>query len=165
MYHFLSGYTARVAGTERGVTEPEATFSTCFAEPFLPLHPTAYADLLGQLIERHGARVWLINTGWTGGPYGVGERMSLPYTRAIVAAALRGDLDDVPTRTDPVFGFEVPTSCPNVPPEVLDPRATWADGAAYDAQARKLARMFAENFKHYAESASQEIRAAGPRAE
>ena len=163
MYHFLSGYTARVAGTEKGVTEPQATFSTCFGAPFLPLRPAVYADLLGQQIERHGAQVWLVNTGWTGGPAGVGERMPIAYTRAMIAAALRGELAGVPTRTDPIFGVEVPRTCPGVPENVLDPRSTWADGAAYDAQARRLAGMFAQNFERYAGGVGEAVRAAGPR--
>ncbi len=149
MYQFLSGYTAKVAGTEAGVTEPQATFSTCFGAPFLPLRPTAYAELLGEKMRRHKARAWLINTGWTGGPYGVGQRMKLPYTRAMVAAALRGDLDDVEYRKHPIFGLEFPTRCPDVPSEVLDPQSTWADKQAYEAKARELAAMFAENFKRF----------------
>jgi phosphoenolpyruvate carboxykinase (ATP) len=164
MYHFLSGYTARVAGTERGVVEPQATFSTCFGAPFLPLHPSVYATLLGQKIEQHGADVWLVNTGWTGGPYGVGRRMPIAYTRAMISAALSGELARVPVRTDPIFGLRVPTACPGVPAEALDPRGTWADGAAYDAQARKLAAMFDQNFAAYADEVSAEVRAAGPRA-
>jgi phosphoenolpyruvate carboxykinase (ATP) len=163
MYHFLSGYTARVAGTEKGVTEPEATFSTCFGAPFLPLRPAVYADLLGKKIEQHGARVWLVNTGWTGGPYGVGRRMSIAHTRAMVAAALNGHLAKVATRTDPIFGCQVPVECPGVPAEVLDPRTTWHDDAAYDAQARKLASMFEKNFEQFAEQVSAAVRAAGPR--
>ncbi len=132
MYHFLSGYTARVAGTEKGVKEPQATFSTCFGAPFMVWHPKVYADMLGQRVREHGARVWLINTGWTGGPYGVGHRMKIAYTRAMVRAALNGDLDHVPMREDPLFGFHISTACPNVPPEVLDVRASWPDPAAYD---------------------------------
>jgi len=163
MYHFLSGYTARVAGTERGVTEPQATFSTCFGAPFLPLRPTVYADLLGEKIERHGVQVWLVNTGWTGGPYGVGHRMPIAHTRAMIAAALNGDLAGAPMRADPIFGVQVPLTCPSVPAAVLDPRSTWADPAAYDAQARKLAAMFARNFEPFAAQVSAEVRAAGPR--
>jgi phosphoenolpyruvate carboxykinase (ATP) len=146
MFHFLNGYTAKVAGTEAGVTEPEATFSTCFGAPFLPLPPKAYADLLGVKIARHQARVWLVNTGWTGGPYGIGSRMKLAYTRAIVHSVLRGDLDNVRFEVDPIFGFEIPVSCPNVPSDVLFPRNTWADRDAYDAQAKKLQAMFEENY-------------------
>ena len=163
MYHFLSGYTARVAGTEKGVKEPQATFSTCFGAPFMVWHPKVYADMLGQRVREHGARVWLINTGWTGGPYGIGHRMKIAYTRAMVRAALNGDLDHVPMREDPLFGFCVPTVCPNVPPEVLDVRASWPDPVAYDTQACKLAHMFVENFVQFAEEVSADVRAAGPR--
>jgi len=163
MYHFLSGYTAKVAGTEKGVTEPRATFSTCFGAPFLPLAPSRYAAMLGEKIARHAARVWLVNTGWTGGPYGVGKRMKIGYTRAMIRAALAGALDHVAYETDPVFNVAVPTSCPDVPPEVLKPRNTWTDGVDYDAQAAKLARMFAENFKTFEGGVTPEVRAAGPR--
>jgi len=162
MYHFLSGYTAKVAGTERGVTEPSATFSACFGAPFLPLHPGVYARMLGERIERHGTKVWLVNTGWTGGPYGTGSRMKLGYTRAMVRAALAGALDGAAFVTDRVFGFEVPTSVPDVPAEVLVPRNTWTDPSAYDAQARKLARMFQENFAQYRDEVSEAVAAAGP---
>ncbi len=165
MYHFISGYTAKVAGTEVGVTEPTATFSTCFGAPFMPRHPGEYAKLLGERIERYGVRTWLINTGWTGGPYGVGHRMSIAYTRAMVRAALDGDLEGVPMTTDPIFGLQVPTTCPGVPAEVLQPRSTWSDAAAYDAQARKLARMFVENFRTFADGVSPEILAAAPNIE
>jgi len=164
MYYFLSGYTAKVAGTERGVTEPTATFSACFGAPFLPLPPAVYAEMLGEKIKAHGPKVWLVNTGWTGGPYGVGERIPLAYTRAMLKAALSGALDEVPYRTDPVFGLAVPTEVPGVPSEVLDPRSTWPDPAAYDEAAKKLARMFAENIKRYADLLSPEVLAAGPRA-
>lgn len=163
MYHFLSGYTAKVAGTERGVTEPTATFSACFGAPFMALSPAVYAKLLGERIETHGSDVWLVNTGWTGGPYGTGERMPLKYTRAMIAAALDGTLAGVETRTDPTFGIEVPVSCPGVPDEVLDPRATWDDPAAYDAQAKKLAGMFAKNFAQFGDDVPEAIRKAGPR--
>jgi len=162
MYHFISGYTAKVAGTERGVTEPKAAFSACFGSPFLPRHPGVYAEMLGEKLRSIGSRVWLVNTGWTGGPYGVGSRMNLPYTRAMVTAALAGQLDDVETRTDPVFGISVPTSVPGVPSQILDPRGSWDDKDAYDAQAAKLAKMFVENFGQYAEGVSDEIKAAGP---
>ena len=162
MYHFLSGYTAKVAGTERGVTEPLATFSACFGAPFLPLHPGVYAKMLGDRIGSSGARVWLVNTGWTGGPYGQGTRMRLRHTRAMVAAALSGGLDGTSYRRDPVFGFEVPAAVPGVPSEVLDPRGTWPDPGAYDAQATKLARMFRENFKHFAAHVPAEVVGAGP---
>ena len=164
MYHFLSGYTAKVAGTERGVTEPSATFSACFGAPFLPLPPGVYAKMLGERIARHGAKVWLVNTGWTGGPYGTGTRMKLAHTRAMVAAALAGSLDTASFRTDPVFGVEVPVAVPGVPGEVLTPRQTWADPAAYDAQARKLATMFRENFEQYRSQVPHTVAAAGPTA-
>ncbi len=163
MYHFLSGYTAKVAGTESGVTEPQATFSTCFGAPFMVLPPTVYAHLLGEKIATHQVNVWLINTGWSGGPYGVGHRISIAHTRALVHAALDGALADVEFRTDPNFGLAVPTTCPNVPDEVLDPRATWVDGAAYDVQAQKLAAMFVENFKVFEDQVSDTVRASGPR--
>ncbi|MFN8532760.1 MAG: phosphoenolpyruvate carboxykinase (ATP) [Dehalococcoidia bacterium] len=163
MYHFLSGYTARVAGTEKGVTEPEATFSTCFGSPFMVREPGAYARLLGEKIARHGARVWLLNTGWQGGAYGVGKRISIRHTRALLNAALNGDLDDVPTTAHPIFGVHVPQSCPDVPADVLDPRQNWDDKAAYDAQAHRLASMFAENFQKYAAGTTEEVRSAGPK--
>jgi phosphoenolpyruvate carboxykinase (ATP) len=163
MYHFLSGYTAKVAGTERGVTEPSATFSACFGAPFLPLHPGVYAKMLGERIGRHRSRVWLVNTGWTGGAFGTGSRMKLSHTRAMVAAALAGGLDGAKYRTDPVFGFEVPLAVPGVPAEVLDPRATWKDGTGYDAQAAKLATMFSDNFKAFAAQVPESVAKAGPR--
>ncbi len=163
MYHFISGYTAKVAGTEVGVTEPTATFSTCFGAPFMPRHPGVYARLLGERIERYGVRTWLINTGWTGGPYGIGHRISIAHTRAMVRAALAGELEGVPLVSDPIFGLQVPTACPGVPAAVLQPRSTWSDPAAYDAQARKLARMFVENFRAFADGVSPEILAAAPR--
>ncbi len=163
MYHFLSGYTAKVAGTEKGVTEPTATFSTCFGAPFMVLSPSVYANLLGEKIARHKVSVWLVNTGWSGGPYGVGKRIQIAYTRALVAAALSGALDSVPTVTDPIFGVAVPTSCPGVPADVLTPRNTWPDPAAYDAQARKLAAMFNENFKAFAADVTPDVLAAGPK--
>ncbi len=165
MYHFLSGYTAKVAGTERGVTEPQATFSTCFGAPFMVLHPGVYADLLGKKIQEHKAACWLVNTGWSGGPYGEGKRMSIKYTRAMIRAILNGSLAGVETRPDPVFGVGVPLSCPDVPEEVLSPRNTWADKEAYDAKARDLARRFNENFKKYEEGVSPEVRAVAPKAE
>jgi phosphoenolpyruvate carboxykinase (ATP) len=164
MYHFLSGYTARVAGTEKGVTEPKAVFSTCFGAPFLPLNPNVYAKMLGEKIARHNARVWLVNTGWTGGPYGVGKRMKIAHTRAMINAALAGQLDQVQYRTDPVFNVEVPTSCPAVPDDVLDPRSTWPDGKAYDEQAKKLAAMFTDNFKRFEADVPASVKDAGPRA-
>jgi phosphoenolpyruvate carboxykinase (ATP) len=162
MYYFLSGYTAKVAGTERGVTEPQATFSACFGAVFLVWHPTKYADMLGRLLREHEARVWLVNTGWSGGPFGIGHRMKLSHTRAMIDAALSGKLDAVETRTDPVFGLAVPTAIPKVPDEVLDPRGTWPDGAAYDEQAKKLAGMFRKNFEKFPD-ASAAIRDAGPK--
>jgi phosphoenolpyruvate carboxykinase (ATP) len=163
MYYFLSGYTAKVAGTERGVTEPQATFSACFGAVFLVWHPTKYAEMLGKLLEQHRSRVWLVNTGWSGGPYGVGKRMKLGYTRAMVRAALAGMLDDVATTTDPVFGLEVPHEVPGVPREVMSPRATWSDGAAYDAQARKLAEMFRKNIEKFGDQVGARVKSAGPK--
>lgn len=163
MYHFLSGYTAKVAGTEQGVVEPEATFSTCFGAPFMPLHPTVYARLLGEKIAAHGVRVWLVNTGWSGGPYGVGSRMKLPFTRGMLHAALDGKLDSVSFERDPVFGVDVPAECPDVPGEILRPRATWKEGAAYDAKARELAARFNANFADYEDRVSAAVRAVAPR--
>jgi phosphoenolpyruvate carboxykinase (ATP) len=165
MYHFLSGYTAKVAGTERGVTEPQATFSTCFGAPFMVLHPGVYADLLGKKIQEHKAVCWLVNTGWSGGPYGEGERMKIKHTRAMIRAILSGSLANVETRPDPVFGVGVPVSCPEVPPEVLTPRNTWKDMEAYDGKARELARLFNENFKKYEAGVSEAVRAVAPKAE
>jgi phosphoenolpyruvate carboxykinase (ATP) len=163
MYHFLSGYTARVAGTEKGVTEPKAVFSTCFGAPFLPLNPNVYARMLGEKIARHNAKVWLVNTGWTGGPYGVGSRMKIGYTRAMITAALAGQLDGVRYHTHPVFNVEMPGACPGVPESVLDPRSTWADSRAYDEQARRLAAMFGENFTKFEKDVSPAVKQAGPR--
>ena len=158
MFYFLSGYTSKLAGTEKGLSqEPQATFSTCFGAPFLPLHPKVYANLLGEKISRYGTRVWLVNTGWTGGPYGTGHRIHLPYTRAMVRAALTGALDDVPTRTDPIFGLSVPLSCPDVPPEILDPRTTWDNADAYTQQAQQLAGQFEQNFKQFAGDVPPEV--------
>ena len=162
MYHFISGYTAKLAGTEVGVKEPRATFSACFGAPFLPRHPGEYARMLGERLDRHDVPVWLVNTGWTGGPYGVGERMNIGHTRTMVRAALKGELAGIATETDPVFGVEVPVSCPGVPDEVLKPRGTWADPAAYDRQAAELAAMFATNFENYADGVAPEVREAGP---
>jgi phosphoenolpyruvate carboxykinase (ATP) len=162
MYHFLSGYTAKVAGTERGVTEPSATFSACFGAPFLPMHPGVYARMLGERLARHETRAWLVNTGWTGGPCGQGHRMKLGHTRAMIAAALSGQLDHVHDTPDPVFGFGVPARVPGVPSEVLVPRGTWGDPAAWDAQAARLAAMFRKNFETYAADVPEEVRAAGP---
>ena len=182
MYHFLSGYTARVAGTEKGVTEPKATFSTCFGAPFLPLNPNTYAKMLGEKIASHRSRVWLVNTGWTGGPYGVGSRMKIAHTRAMITvasqslsvlaaqqkeqeanvSALNGQLDTVAYKKHPVFNLDVPASCPGVPDAVLDPRSTWSDGAKYDEQAAKLAKMFADNFKTFEKDVDASVKAAGP---
>ncbi|HVZ77528.1 MAG TPA: phosphoenolpyruvate carboxykinase (ATP) [Gemmatimonadaceae bacterium] len=162
MYYFLSGYTAKVAGTERGVTDPQATFSSCFGAVFLVWHPTKYAEMLGELLDKHGSDVWLVNTGWTGGPAGVGSRMKLKYTRAMVHALLHGELAHAETETDPVFGLHVPTEIPNVPAEILKPRNTWADKAAYDAQAAKLAGMFTENFRKFADKVGDDVKGAGP---
>jgi phosphoenolpyruvate carboxykinase (ATP) len=147
MYHFLNGYTAKVAGTEAGVTEPQLTFSTCFGAPFLPLHPSVYAKLLGERLDKHGSQVWLLNTGWTGGPYGVGRRMELAHTRAMIQAALEGRLQRF--KTDHVFGLDVPVSCPDVPDGVLDPRNTWTDKGSYDAKANELKAKFEANFRKY----------------
>ncbi|HEX8219270.1 MAG TPA: phosphoenolpyruvate carboxykinase [Chloroflexia bacterium] len=163
MYYFLSGYTAKLAGTERGVTEPEPNFSACFGSPFLPLPPMTYARLLGEKIRQHGADVWLVNTGWSGGAYGKGKRMSIAHTRAMVSAALDGSLAQVPTVADPIFGLQVPTSCPGVPSEVLVPRNTWQDKDAYDQAARNLAQRFKDNFNKFAEQVTDEVRNAGPR--
>jgi len=162
MYHFLSGYTAKVAGTERGVKEPQATFSACFGAPFMALNPVVYADLLGKKIAEHDAKVWLVNTGWSGGPYGTGQRIKLAYTRAMVRSVLNGTLEQVPRSKDPVFGLEIPETCPDVPPEVLQPRRTWQEPQVYDAQAQKLAGMFKENFERFAEDVSEEVRGVGP---
>ncbi|TMF41075.1 MAG: phosphoenolpyruvate carboxykinase (ATP) [Chloroflexi bacterium] len=163
-YHFISGYTAKLAGTEVGVKEPQATFSACFGAPFMPRHPGEYAAMLADRLHQYGVRAWLVNTGWTGGPYGTGERMNINHTRSMVRAALSGALDDVRTEVDPIFGVAVPTACPDVPSEVLRPRATWADGEAYDRQAAALSRMFAENFVTYADGVPEAVRTAGPRA-
>lgn len=165
MYYFLSGYTARVAGTEKGVTEPQAVFSACFGAPFMAWPPDVYARLLRERIDESGAQVWLVNTGWTGGPHGVGRRMPIPYTRAMLRAALSGGLTDVPMRTDPRFGLTVPSACPDVPADVLDPRASWQDPAAYDRQARRLASMFVDNFGTFADQVPSAVRDVGPRAE
>ena len=163
MYHYISGYTAKVAGTEVGVKDPEPTFSPCFGGPFLVWHPTKYAEMLADKLRKHNAQTWLVNTGWSGGPYGVGSRMKLKYTRAIIDAIHSGALLDAPTHVDPVFGLAVPTSCPDVPSEMLQPRNTWADKAAYDEKAKKVASLFRENFKKYESQASAEVRAGGPK--
>lgn len=163
MYHFLSGYTAKLAGTEKGLgNEPVATFSACFGAPFMALHPSVYAEMLGQKIAEHDVDCWLVNTGWTGGPHGVGHRMKIGHTRAMVHAALDGSLRDVPTTVDPVFGLLVPESCPNVPAEVLNPRNTWEDKDAYDQAAANLARMFRENFADYEAYVTDDVKAVNP---
>ncbi|CAN5380305.1 phosphoenolpyruvate carboxykinase (ATP) [soil metagenome] len=162
MYHFISGYTAKVAGTEMGVTEPQATFSACFGAAFLVWHPMKYAELLKKQIETHGATVWMVNTGWSGGSYGVGERFSLKYTRAIIDAILGGKLDNVEFVQGKFFGVGIPKSCPGVPAEILHPRDTWKDGAAYDVAAKKLCDMFVKNFEKYADKATAEVLAGGP---
>ena len=163
MYHFISGYTAKVAGTEMGVDEPQATFSACFGSPFLMWHPARYAELLAEKLERHGAQTWLVNTGWTGGAHGVGRRMSIAHTRAIIDGIHSGALAEAQTVEDPLFGFAVPTACPHVPDEVLQPRNTWSDPAAYDRMAKKLAGLFQENFRQYEDGASPQVKQAGPR--
>lgn len=163
MYQFISGYTAKVAGTEAGVTEPKSTFSACFGAPFLPLHPGRYAAMLGEKLKKHQVNVWLINTGWTGGAYGTGSRMKLAYTRAMISAALDGKLEQAPFETHPVFGVAMPTSCTGVPPELLNPRNTWTDGAAYDQAAINLAKQFISNFGKYASGVSKEVLAAAPK--
>ena len=162
MYHFLSGYTAKVAGTEVGVTEPQATFSACFGAPFMPLHPTRYAEMLGERMEAHEARIWLVNTGWSGGGFGVGKRMKLSYTRAMIGAAMRGELDDVTYQVDENFGLAVPQSCPTVPAELLNPKETWADEAAYNAAAKHLAQLFKANFAPMETMASAAILEGAP---
>jgi phosphoenolpyruvate carboxykinase (ATP) len=164
MYHFVSGYTARLAGTERGVTEPKAVFSACFGAPFLPLPPHVYAHMLGDRLAQHGVQVWLVNTGWTGGAYGAGTRMKLGHTRLMIRAVLSGMLENTPTHPDPVFGLHVPASVPGVPPQVLDPKVTWDDADAYDVAAARLAGMFRENFARFEAEVTPGVRAAGPKA-
>jgi len=162
MYYFISGYTAKLAGTERGVTEPSATFSPCFGAPFLPLPPSYYANVLAGKIDEHDCQVWMINTGWSGGPHGIGSRIRIPHTRAMLNAALEGALDDIEYQEDPIFGLSAPTSVPGVPPDLLMPRATWADPGAFDDQARKLASMFVANFAGYAEGVDEAVVKSGP---
>jgi phosphoenolpyruvate carboxykinase (ATP) len=162
MYHFLSGYTAKVAGTEKGVTEPKATFSACFGAPFLPLPPSRYAELLGRLIAEHDVATWLVNTGWTGGAYGVGHRMKLSHTRRMVTAVLTGELEDARVHQDHAFGLDVPDHIHGIPDEVLRPRQTWEHPWEYDEQAEKLIGMFRENFKKYEDGVSEAVRNAGP---
>jgi len=163
MYQFISGYTAKVAGTEAGVTEPKATFSACFGAPFLPLHPGKYAAMLGERMKKHNVNIWLINTGWSGGPYGVGKRMKLSYTRAIISAALEDKLSNAEFEADPVFGILIPKECPGVPAEILNPRNTWADKNQYDSKAKELAAGFVKNFEKYASGVSAEILEAAPK--
>jgi phosphoenolpyruvate carboxykinase (ATP) len=163
MYYFISGYTAKVAGTEAGVTEPVAAFSACFGAPFMPLHPTVYAEMLGKKMEEGKLNVWLVNTGWSGGPYGVGSRIKLRYTRSMISAAMEGDLSAVEYKTHPIFGLEIPVTCPEVPVEMLDPRNTWADKSAYDKKAQDLADRFAKNFEKFKEYANEEILSAAPK--
>ena len=163
MYQFVTGFTAKVAGTERGITEPVPTFSTLFGEPFMPCDPSLYAEMLGERLDKYGTQVYLVNTGWSGGPYGVGSRMKLSYTRAMVTAALNGSLKDVEYKHDDRFNVEIPLSCPDVPSEILDPKQTWADKDAYDEQAQKLAEMFVENFQKKYAHMPEEITNAGPK--
>jgi phosphoenolpyruvate carboxykinase (ATP) len=163
MYHFLSGYTAKVAGTEKGLgTEPQATFSTCFGAPFMPRHPSVYGNMLRDLIARHKVDCWLVNTGWTGGKFGIGRRMPIKATRALLDAALSGALASQPMRADPLFGFQVPTALPGLDPAILNPRETWTDKAAYDVQARALVDMFRANFEKFEVHVDADVRAAAP---
>jgi phosphoenolpyruvate carboxykinase (ATP) len=163
MYHFLSGYTAKVAGTEKGLgKEPQATFSTCFGAPFMPRHPSIYGNMLRDLIARHNVDCWLVNTGWTGGKYGAGRRMPIAATRALLDAALSGTLASQPMRTDPLFGFQVPTAVPGIDPAILKPRETWPDRAAYDVQARALVDMFRANFEKFEVHVDADVKAAAP---
>lgn len=164
MYHFISGYTAKVAGTEEGVTEPQTAFSACFGAPFMPLHPTKYAEMLGEKMQAADVTIWLINTGWTGGAYGVGSRMKLKYTRAMITEALEGNLDGIEFVNHPIFGVAMPTSCPNVPTEVLNPINTWDDKNAYEEKANDLANKFNANFEKFADFANDEIMAGAPKA-
>ncbi len=164
MYYFLSGYTSKLAGTETGLgAEPQATFSTCFGAPFLPLHPKVYANLLGQKIAHHKTRIWLVNTGWTGGPYGIGHRMKLPYTRAMICAALNGALEQVEFHREPFFNLDIPSACPGVPNEILDPQSTWPDKTAYQKHALELMEQFERNFEQFADEVPESVRDAGPR--
>ena len=164
MYHFISGYTAKVAGTEAGITDPQTTFSACFGAPFMPLHPTKYAEMLGIKMQEQNVNVWLINTGWSGGPYGVGERISLNYTRSMISAILNGDLENVKYNTHSVFGLKMPDSCPNVPADILNPKNTWKDKNKYDVKANKLADAFNKNFEQFSDNANEEILSAAPKA-
>jgi len=161
-YHFISGYTAKVAGTEEGIKEPQPSFSACFGAPFMPLHPTLYAEMLSRKMKEANVNVWLVNTGWTGGPYGTGQRMKLKYTRAMINAALSGNLNKVSYETHEIFGIKMPTVCPDVPTEVLNPKSTWKDKEAYDVKAKELANTFRRNFSQFKDYASQEILEGGP---
>ena len=163
MYQFISGYTAKVAGTEAGVTEPKSTFSACFGAPFLPLHPGKYAEMLGKKMKEHNVNIWMINTGWSGGPYGIGHRMKLPFTRSMITAALEGKLDNVAFEAHPVFGMMMPMTCPDVPSDILNPRNTWADKSSYDLKAKDLASQFIKNFEKYAAGVNEETLAAAPK--
>ncbi|MDY0189125.1 MAG: phosphoenolpyruvate carboxykinase [Desulfuromonas sp.] len=162
MYHFISGYTAKLAGTEKGVTEPQTTFSACFGSPFMPMHPSVYGNMLKEKIREHNVSCWLVNTGWSGGPYGIGSRMKIKYTRAMLNAALEGKLDNVAYTQDPFFGLSIPQSCPDVPDDVLNPKNTWSDKAAYDEKATHLAKAFHANFAKFADGVTEEVRNAGP---
>jgi phosphoenolpyruvate carboxykinase (ATP) len=162
MYHFISGYTAKVAGTEMGVTEPTATFSACFGAPFLVLHPSRYAELLAKKMKDHKVNVWLVNTGWIKGGYGVGERIKLKYSRSIIEAIYNGKLAEAPTETDPIFGFQTITEAPDVPSDILVPRNSWADQKSFDQSARSLANLFLENFKKYQDGAEENVISGGP---
>ena len=163
MYHFMSGYTAKVAGTEMGITEPQTTFSACFGAAFLPLHPAKYAELLGEKLNGTNIKVWLINTGWSGGSYGVGSRMKLSYTRSMITAAMNGELDNVDFQTQPIFNLAIPTSCPNVPSEILNPKDTWTDKNDFDKTANNLADQFVKNFEAYEDQTSEAILSAAPK--
>jgi len=162
MYHFMSGYTSKLAGTERGITKPKETFSKCFAAPFMPRPAAVYAEMLGEKIEKHSTRVYLINTGWSGGPYGVGERIKIQYTRTMVKAAITGTIEKSKFVHDYIFNLDIPTSCPGVPSEILDPQTTWQEKGAYAIAAKRLANLFVENFSKF-ENIPKEIRDAGPR--
>jgi phosphoenolpyruvate carboxykinase (ATP) len=163
MYQFISGYTAKVAGTESGITEPKPTFSACFGAPFMPLHPGIYAQMLGNKMQEHKVNVWMINTGWTGGPYGIGKRIKLSYTRAMIAAALSGKLNTTIFDIHPVFGIQVPKECPGVPTEILDPGNTWPNTTGYTTKAKYLAGLFIKNFEKFAGGVSEEVLTASPK--
>jgi phosphoenolpyruvate carboxykinase (ATP) len=163
MYQFISGYTAKVAGTESGITEPKPAFSACFNAPFMPLHPGKYAQMLGNKMQEHKVNVWLINTGWTGGPYGIGKRINITYTRAMITAAIEGKLNTIAFDIHPVFGISAPKECPGVPAEILNPRNTWNDTAAYDEKAKYLGGLFIKNFEKYKDRVSEEVLMASPK--